>query len=328
MAIPKTLALAVGLLLAGSAGVLADTRTSAPGDGTGTAFATACDPGEALVGFDYNNAEMLLSVSAICKPVLPGGLGAAHRLKQMFGPSDQHVLRGGHNSTRCPDDMVVRGLQVFVGLNLAVERVRLSCHVASGNKVGLLVKHTNSSSATYSTASKSVDCPGIQYATGLLGTYKGGVRSLGLLCHDDTPAAGPTGSDGKVKGQGGPFGKGQGGPFGKGGDHGPGHGPAGGPFGRGGGDMPLQFEIHIGPGGASLGAKGLPFGPEGGQFGPKGKVRVLREASTVYADRQGTEIAYLDAGARVTVVTCENSGHGWCRISGPTPGLIWGGDLK
>src|SRR3569623_167335 len=116
------------LLLLGCLGVLswgttvaqADTQTAAVGDSGGTPFSAACDPGEALVGFDYNNSqEELLSVSLRCKPVLPGGLGAVHRFKVMYGKERGHpMVKGdGYNSSKCPEDMAVIRLEVYVANN-------------------------------------------------------------------------------------------------------------------------------------------------------------------------------------------------------------------
>jgi hypothetical protein len=69
--------------------------------------------------------------------------------------------------------------------------------------------------------------------------------------------------------------------------------------------------------------------PDTVDFGPDGMVRFTSEPSTVYdVDDRTTEIEYLDEGAEVAALACEQQGAGWCEISEPVSGFIWGGDLE
>jgi len=80
--------------------------------------------------------------------------------------------------------------------------------------------------------------------------------------------------------------------------------------------LPFQIQINLGP------------GQNGINFGPKGKLRTANDDTTIYSDKGNTEIAYLQRGQKVLVIGCEKKGKGWCQIAKPTPGLVWGGDLK
>ena len=156
-----------------------------------------------------------------------------------------------------------------------------------------------------STAQSSVSCDSREsYATGIFGTASkslatGGVMSLGLFCFSaDTPKTDDTADTGDDDTQQADTG-----------DNGD---DTGDNADQGNGDLHLQITI----------------GPDGITFGPQGKVRVLKQASTLYSDKGNTEIDYLDKGQKVVVVGCEDKGKGWCQVIKPKPGLIWGGDLK
>ena len=48
--------------------------------------------------------------------------------------------------------------------------------------------------------------------------------------------------------------------------------------------------------------------------------------TTIYAKPAGKEVAYLRAGDPVTIASCDNIG--WCKISDPVLGYVWGPDLS
>jgi hypothetical protein len=156
-----------------------------------------------------------------------------------------------------------------------------------------------------STAQSSVSCDSREsYATGIFGTASkslatGGVMSLGLFCFSaDTPKTDDTADTGDNDTQQVDTG-----------DNGD---DTGDNADQGNGDLHLQITI----------------GPDGITFGPQGKVRVLKQPSTLYSDKGNTEIAYFDKGDKVVVLGCEDKGRGWCQVVKPQPGLIWGDDLK
>lgn len=59
-----------------------------------------------------------------------------------------------------------------------------------------------------------------------------------------------------------------------------------------------------------------------------GKTRTAREATTIYDKPDGNDVDYLDEGDTVIIVSCEDGGEGWCKISKPRKGYVWGGDLN
>ncbi len=48
--------------------------------------------------------------------------------------------------------------------------------------------------------------------------------------------------------------------------------------------------------------------------------------TTIYDQPEGNDVAYLQAGDPVTITSC--NGDGWCKISKPRKGWVWGEDLK
>ena len=56
--------------------------------------------------------------------------------------------------------------------------------------------------------------------------------------------------------------------------------------------------------------------------------RTTATATTIYDSPAGNETDYLNAGDTVTIVSCEDDGQGWCKISTPKQGYVWGGDLN
>lgn len=89
-----------------------------------------------------------------------------------------------------------------------------------------------------------------------------------------------------------------------------GHGDGDFGFGNGG----IRFQIDLGAGTV--------------KFGSHGKVRTVREETTIYRRKGEREIEFLEPGDKVTVLACEKKGRGWCAVVKPVPGYVWGGDLK
>ncbi|MEO9228891.1 MAG: hypothetical protein ABI216_08100 [Devosia sp.] len=69
--------------------------------------------------------------------------------------------------------------------------------------------------------------------------------------------------------------------------------------------------------------------PDPVQQAPQPQTRTAKDATTIYAKPTGkTETGYLNAGDTVTIITCQDNGEGWCEISAPKHGFVWGGDLN
>ena len=283
----------LGLLLpAGLASsALAGTQTSTVGDQGGTAFQSACPPGEALLGFGYMAGENLLSISPQCRLLEngtpTGKLDELGSVGVAYGESGAGAVTS--TSTACPKGMSVVGMQVYLDPRTSVHHVRLSCHVTDGeNKAGALAKQTDTLGGQVGSHS-GANCPAGEFATGMIGSYGPVINSLGLICHsadDDTAnVATPdtnTGDNETADGDG----------------------------------FPIQLQINLPP---------LKFDAKPG---PSKHTRVALTSTTIYAKPAGKEIAYLGGGDRVTIVTCENNGQGWCKISTPKKGYVWGGDLR
>ncbi|MEO9228895.1 MAG: hypothetical protein ABI216_08120 [Devosia sp.] len=56
-----------------------------------------------------------------------------------------------------------------------------------------------------------------------------------------------------------------------------------------------------------------------------GATPTAAQATTIYDAPGGNDVAYLDAGDGVTIVKCNSDG--WCKISAPKEGYVWGADL-
>ena len=58
----------------------------------------------------------------------------------------------------------------------------------------------------------------------------------------------------------------------------------------------------------------------------KGGQASAATATTIYDQPEGNDVAYLDAGDPVTIVSCND--NNWCQISKPERGWVWGDDLN
>lgn len=271
----------------------ADTQTGKIGDPSGKSFVAACERGEALVGYAYNSAHVMMAIGPLCRPLADGAFtGPVQKLRNVYGAEDG----AGNDPVVCPEKTAIARLDVFVSDRLQVHSVRGTCNpLPNGPSKGTYMRATKTTSGT-AASHKSVRCEAGKYANGLVGTYDavGGIMSLGLLCpsdEDNGPDEADRGDDDADKG---------------GEDRGGGKKQ----FEEGG----LSFEIDLGKGGISVGVSG--------------GARRAKEPTTIYARPAGKEIGYLDEGERVTMVQCEDGGKGWCKISKPTAGYVWGGDFR
>jgi hypothetical protein len=285
---------------------MADTQTQAVGNSSGQPFSFRCKPGEGLVGWSYNATDHMTLIAPVCQKVEAAAegftaVGAPPPPPEGgYGAVDPAAKSG--DLILCPDLGIMRGLQVAVTKTLRVHHVRATCKAI--NHAPVLIKPTLTDGGE-STAQSSVSCDSREsYATGIFGTASkslatGGVMSLGLFCFSaDTPKTDDTADTGDDDTQQADTG-----------DNGD---DTGDNADQGNGDLHLQITI----------------GPDGITFGPQGKVRVLKQPSTLYSDKGNTEIAYFDKGDKVVVLGCEDKGRGWCQVVKPQPGLIWGDDLK
>jgi len=315
----RTFVLATLFALGGyGSAALADTKTEAIGNPSGTPFSFRCPAGKALIGWNYNATDHLTLIAPMCQSVegindTATVVGAPPGSPDTgFGAEDPNAKSG--DPITCPDLGVMRSLSVFVTESLRVHHIRATCKAIGHAPV--IIKPTTTNGGT-STANSAVNCETrTSYATGIFGTYspslaKGGVMSLGLFCfsgdepHQDTADTGDDGNGDRPQADNGDNG-----------DQGDNDKANADDGGNGDDGFPFQLEINIGPGNNGL------------NFGPKGKTRVLKDASTLYSDKGETEIAYFDRGDKIVVVGCEQKGKGWCQVIKPQPGLIWGGDLK
>ncbi|MEO9228896.1 MAG: SH3 domain-containing protein [Devosia sp.] len=129
-------------------------------------------------------------------------------------------------------------------------------------------------------------------------------------------------------------------------------------FGDGLGEMAFQQQVGCGGGALAVGIVGR-YGsavdalgllckiiadvpsppPDQGNFKPITKLKVTPTApptdngnataekdTTIYNLPEGNDVAYLQAGDSVTIVSCGD--NNWCEISEPRKGYVWGDDLN
>ena len=317
------------LAVAGLAsGAIADTDTRLVGDGSGKPFVSACAPGQAVIGWAYESVGQLTAITAICQQVDSAGRASG----DVIPSRDVAGVDGGDSGDAilCKNSQTIQSLDVHMDSNLHVLYIRGVCH--GPGAAPALVRPTKSTGGNAEAARKGVDCGASTYATALIGTFGDsgrdqGIRSMGLRCHPlgDPVAAAPD--------TGGPKGAAGTGNASKPDDTA--DNDDDGIHVLGGG--PLQLDVSVGPDGVKIGTGkggiqvkgGKPGGKTGSKSGSsdKGKLTFAAQPTTLYARPGGKEIAYLDAGDKVTIIACEDNGQGWCQVSRPQPGYIWGGDL-
>jgi hypothetical protein len=316
------IALTFALATSFASSAIADTNTEKVGKPNGTPFEAKCPPNQAMVGWAYNYGDSLLAIGPMCESIANGQLSGQPPVaspKTVFGASSGST--GGEGVVCKPEYGAVESISVVTGPDLRVLSIRATCRpfVGSGHGGSLLTAPMKTTGAIAPGGKSGVGCGNHVYATGFVGSFidggpHPGIQSLGLICHDDadnTPPPPPQNADnGDDQDNGDQVNVDNGN-----GDDGNGDGN-----GNGNGitinGLPFQIQINLGP------------GQNGINFGPKGKLRTANDDTTIYSDKGNTEIAYLQRGQKVLVIGCEKKGKGWCQIAKPTPGLVWGGDLK
>lgn len=293
----------LGLSLAAgfASAALADTESRQVGNTEGgKPFVSACPPGQAVVGYTYNSANQLMAIGAMCSKIDDAGSTSGL-------VSDPSALKGanggsGRDPITCGPGQAVNSLGVVMTETSAILSFRATCR--GPGTAPLLATTTKTDGGSANGSKMTADCGSGSYATAIVGTYKEGgpkpgIRSIGLRCRGIGEAAdagagqgGDEPANADNNGQGNDDGNGAGG---------------------------FQLDLNIGPDGIQIG---------GGGGGKKGNKRFAQEPTTIYARPAGKEIAYLEQGETVTIVRCEDGGEGWCQISKPTKGFVWGGDLN
>lgn len=276
---------------------LADSETQRIGSQTGTPFELGCEPGEAIAGWHYNSRDRLFAIWPMCVRIDGEGRPNGPALKAgQFAGVEHGIWR---DPIKCGSGQALRQMNIGLTPEMLITTFRATCH--GPGTAPALTKSTIEFDGTL-TASGIVECPTKTYATALVGTVqdggpKQGLTSLGLRCRPITEFGGGNGDGGNDQAN-------------RNDDRDDGGGGPGG----------LNIELDIGPDGIQIG--------NGGRRDEGRRVRFAEEPTTVYARKAGREIAYLDEGERVTIVECEENGEGWCRISRPREGWVWGGDLN
>lgn len=287
---------------------LAATETKTVGNQNGKQFASECPAGKAVFGWQYNSDDRLRAIAVLCIDIdeATGTTGGIAKPAAGGLVGGDFGLGGGAGSGErtCQAGQAVQSLTVKLTDAQSIHSLRATCH--GPGTAPVLIKSTDlAAGAPAAVSSSNADCGARTYATALVGTFKNsgpnqGILSLGLRCSaiGETMAAGPAANDNAGADPG---------------------APANGGGAPAEGD-PDGFRIELGPDGIRIGG--------GRRGGNDGDTRFADEPTTIYAKPAGDEIAYLEQGDTVTIVQCEDNGRGWCQISDPTRGWVWGGDLN
>lgn len=282
----------LAVALAWSPLAMADTRTNTIGDQSGQPFKADCGRDEALVGFAYNSDQLLFAVSPLCRGVADNALaGAVSTPKTAVGSDGGKQSAEPEACTGMADGMAIDRLDVWLDPGLRVHHVGATCHVISGSKAGVLLKATFNSDtvAANSAAHRSASCGSGAYATGLVGTVNNGaIGSLGLVCHKTDSTDTASTKAGNS------------------------------------GDTPPAADT--GPDTTASDNAGTPPTEKPVIYG-RGGVVVVGSDTTIYSKPEGKEVGYLRQGNDVKVVACDHHGKGWCQITIPKKGYVWGPDI-
>lgn len=309
----------LGLLLAAgfASTALEDSETRQVGNPDGAKpFVSACPEGQAVADYSYNSADQLMAIGARCSKI--DDKGSASGLV-----SDPQSLKGakggsGRDPLSCGPGQAVTDLSVTMTKTSSILSFRATCR--GPHTAPMLVRPTQIDGGSPDGSKMGAVCESGSYATAIVGTYKDGgpkpgIRSIGLRCHKIGEAA--EGGAGKGDGNEQANDNNNGGDEGQADNDDADQGNNG-EHGKG-GDGGFQLDLKVGPDGIQIG---------GGGGGKKGSKRFAQEPTTIYARPAGKELAYLEQGETVTIVRCEDGGEGWCQISKPMKGFVWGGDLN
>ncbi|OJX15945.1 MAG: hypothetical protein BGO82_13695 [Devosia sp. 67-54] len=273
--------------------------TLAPGGTSGGGFRTQCPDGTILAGVNASFGADMNSIAGVCRKFENGHyVGNLIPLETRGRPNDKH------GQARCPT--VVQGM--WVGISGAgsslVHHIELIC--------GNLKKRTVEPSPIIDTATfgllthggeafatVAADCGPGAFAIGLQGTSGSLVDSVGMICgrFDDTPASKPGG----IKAVG----------------------KAVKTTGAGDTTEPLPPGVVDNDDGGNDGGNGKGFR----QLTAGGGKGSANTDTTIYDQPEGSDVAYLSAGDRVTIVQCNQKVANWCEISTPRHGWVWEPEL-
>lgn len=310
----------LGLIVSVSSGFAA-TDTKRVGNQEGDEFASVCPPGKAVAGIAANVDDRMRAVVALCRTIDPATgatMGAPQPAGKLVG------AKGGGSAERiCEPGQSIRTLNVKLTAGSSVHSTRATCYGPGTAPVLMVGTDVNGQPA--SPAGGTVDCGSGSYATAVLGTYRktgrnAGILSIGLRCLKIGEAPAAANKDGA------------------GGDNagnkdddtsGTDSADANAQSDDQGDDESEEFGIGLEDFQIEIGPDGVKIGGGGGAGGAKkGSKRFAEEPTTVYAKKAGKEIHYLEQGDTVTIIACEDGGEGWCQISKPVKGWVWGGDLN
>ncbi len=288
------------------------------GSQSGQVYNQECGGESLVIGFEYTSGKALDSVGAICGIRRKGDWTGEIVHKGRVGGGGG----SGPFTVLCPPFNAVAGIEVFVDNHDSVRHLGVGCFPVPGPQLTYLNTTNEGGEDNYSEHS---DCPPYQFATGIHGHFNALVNSMGLHCmapvlkQAEPP---PTG----------------------GGD------PA----------IPPQLEEALRVTGktpeqcVASNAKCLELvaGLHGGPGNPAAQAAAVSrcqpvlaqcmanaaldaskaiapDGTTVYKRPNGDEseanvAGYIPRGGEVTVVKCEN---GFCEISAPVAGFVWGEDI-
>lgn len=284
--------IAMLLTLAGSASAFEARESALIGGPGGTNNADQCTPPyDFLTGIRYSAGKDLNEVRGICLPYVGNEkMGAPYDLKFTWGhpPAKGSSPPGIADAIVCPTGQIVFGIEVLNSHAPLVHGFRLTCKPAFGGG-GASVTRWSRTGGGAGTTSQFVDCGGSP-AIGIAVRHGGNIDALGLLCGVNPPTP-PAPKPAPTPAP-----------------------PVPKP------SAPVKPPIKVDN---SSGANGGGFAQKRASGGSSGSAAT---ATTIYAAPGGGEIAYLQVGDPVTIVSCND--NNWCQISRPVGGWVWGDDLN
>lgn len=286
------------IAVAVSAGALAPAaaqtfRTNEVGGPGGAAFSDSCGAGDVLIGINWETGKALNRIGPVCSRPSQGHVVGSPYGLHTWGTASALGLGG---SAWCPSDMAIQSLKVDVDGYDNVRWFRISCRNMATGEVML----NGSFSINFHGVTARTDvapCGSGTIATGVIGGHGALIDRLGLICsrfQDQNgkllPVVGAGGvlpKDKPVRAVGKAVGT----------------------------TAPGRTPGEVDNGGGDNG---------GGKGGGNGQAVV---GAAIYDAPDGTRIGELYAGTPVTITECGKQFDGWCEISRPKSGWVWGEDL-
>ncbi|MBN9306671.1 MULTISPECIES: SH3 domain-containing protein [unclassified Devosia] len=311
------------IAVAMSAGALAPAaaqtfRTNEVGGPGGAAFSDSCGAGDVLIGINFRAGKALNTIGPVCSPAQGGNIVGTPYGLHTWGTSpkatDAFSPFALADAAWCPTGMAVQSLKVGVDGHDDVRGFSISCRNMATGEIKL---DANNSYAGGVTARIGVaPCGSGTIATGVIGGHGALIDRLGLICsrfQDQNgkllPVVGaggvlpkdkPVRAVGKAVGTGGVLPKDK---------------PVRAVGKAVGTTAPGRTPGEVDNGGGDNG---------GGKGGGNGQAVV---GAAIYDAPDGTRIGELYAGTPVTITECGKQFDGWCEISRPKSGWVWGEDL-